>query len=188
MFISTSGLCPLDASNSYPTPSWDDQGCLQVLPNVPYPQHCSKFLKVYSWKHQSLTCSEKIKVSVGRNIVKINPLWQIQNHTPSWRIWEVLQWRNLLNFGKLRIAQFYLLSKPLFMLSCCSPSVGRGACALPGARITSLFPGACPLLVHGSHFPVGYKWWGRWLPGLLEGGTEAQNSGLWFPFQKLDRV
>lgn len=38
------GLCPLDASNSYPTLSCDNQGCLQILPNVPYSQHYSKYI------------------------------------------------------------------------------------------------------------------------------------------------
>ena len=43
--ISIPGLCPPDASDSYPIPSCDNQVCLQVLPRTPYPNIALSFSK-----------------------------------------------------------------------------------------------------------------------------------------------
>ena len=180
-FSSSPGLDSLDASNSHLTPSCDNH--FQSLSNVPqgtepqpYPQHCSRFLRVSSLKQQLLKCSEKMKVSMMGGD---SPLGQTYSHMPTERVWEVLQRKNLLIFSGPRTGQLYLTLRSL-----CDPA---NHLVWEGLRCAHLPVPRCPQLTCRSRLPVGCK--ARGLVSQLPGGRHRDSSSAsWTltPVVKLD--
>ena len=125
----------------------------------PTPNIALGFSEYLPWNSSSWNALRKWRFPWGGD----SPLGQSHSHTPTERVWEVLQWKKLLIFSGPRTGQLYLILRSRFLWPCWSPSLGRAALCSLNPSLTSLPPVALSsLAVPTSQLDIR---WGVWLTG-----------------------